>query len=182
MNDLVRARFWPRIKAFMYDYIVILCYLVVLAVAGLLLTFGPLAEEWSELLSSPWRLDLLAFLTTVLPVAAYFALSEGSTLGATWGKRRVGLKVVGLDGGPLPIRRALARSVAKFAPWQMAHAALLHIPGSPTAPGDPPGWTFWLLGITWACVAVYLVGLTQSWDRRTVYDRLSTSQVIQMNG
>ena len=182
MNGLARARFWPRIKAFAYDYLIVLCYLAVLAAAGLLLTRGPLGEESSELFSSPWRLDLLAFLTTVLPVAAYFAWSEGSTLGATWGKRRLGLRVVGLDGGPLPIWRALARSVAKFAPWQMAHTAVLHIPGFPMAPGDPPGWTVWLLGVMWVCVAVYLVGLTRFWEGRSVYDRLSTSQVIQMSG
>jgi len=124
------------------------------------------------------RKDLLAFLTTVLPVVAYFAWNEGSAAGATWGKRRVGLKVVGLDGQPLGRSQALVRSVVKFIPWQMAHTALFSIPGFPTATGDPPDWTVWLLGGMWVVVVVYLVGLTQLGGGRTIYDRLSASKVV----
>jgi len=166
-----------RIKAFFFDYLTILGYLVALAVVGSLLTLGPLGNDWSEL-ASPWRKDLLAFLTTVLPVVAYFAWNEGSAAGATWGKRRVGLRVVALDGQPLGRNRALLRSVIKFTPWQMAHTALSNIPGFPMATGDPPNWTVWLLGGMWVVVALYLVGLTRLTGGRTVYDRLSGSRVI----
>ena len=160
-QQLVRAQTGLRIKAFMFDYLLILGYLVALGVVGLFLRLGPFGSEWSGLLTTPLRKDLLAFLTTVLLVATYFAWNEGSAAGATWGKRRVGLKVVGLDGQPLGKRRALVRSVVKFIPWQMAHTALVHIPGFPMSPGDPPDWTIWLLGGLWVVVAAYLVGLTR---------------------
>ncbi len=177
-QELVQAQMWLRIKAFMFDYLVILGYLVALAVASLLLTLGPFGSDWSGLLSTPLRKDLLAFLATVLPVATYFTWNEGSAAGATWGKRRVGLKVVDLDGQPLGKRRALVRSVVKFVPWQMAHTALFNIPGFPMATGNPPNWTVWLLGGMWVVVAAYLVGLTPLSGGRTIYDRLSASQVI----
>lgn len=175
MDGLVRAQMWRRIQAFMFDYLLILGYLAVLATAGLLLTLGPMGSEWSALVSTPWRMDLLAFFTTVLPVIAYFTWSERSADGATWGKKRVGLRVVGLDGRRLGWGRALARSVAKFLPWQMAHTALLHT----IASADPPAWTVWVLGAMWVLVAAYLVGLTQFGGGRTIYDRLSASQVVE---
>jgi len=170
---------WLRIKAFLYDYLIILAYLAALLVVGLVLTLGPLAERWSALVSTPARKDLLAFAVTVLPVVAYFVRCEASAAAATWGKKRVGLKVVGLDGERLPFRHALVRSIAKFVPWQMAHTALFHIPGFPTITGDPPPWTIWLLVSMWLLVALYLMGLTRFAGGRTPYDRLSHSQVIQ---
>jgi len=182
MDGLVRAQVWRRIQAFMFDYLLILGYLAMLATAGLLLTLGPIGGEWSALVSTPWRKDLLAFFTTVLPVIAYFTWSERSADGATWGKERVGLRVVGLDGRRFGGGRALARSVAKFLPWQMAHTALFYIPGFPMASADPPAWTVWVLGAMWVLVAAYLVGLTQFGGGRTIYDRLSASQVVEAGG
>ncbi len=93
--SFAQAGVGSRIKAFAYDYVLILAYLAALALIGTLLRFGPLQQEWLSVFSTPQRVDLLVFLTTVLPVAAYFVWSEGSQTGATWGKRRVGLRVVG---------------------------------------------------------------------------------------
>jgi len=168
-----------RIQAFAADYLVILGYLAVLATVGASLTLGPVGSDWSRLVSKPWRMDLLAFFTTVLPVIAYFTWSERSVAGATWGKKRIGLRVVRLDGRRLGPRQALVRSVAKFLPWQMAHTALFHIPGFPMAPAEPPVWTVWVLGAMWVLVAAYLVGLTPLCGGRTIYDRLSSSQVVE---
>ncbi len=179
MSSLVGAEMWLRIKAFLYDYLLILGYLAVLLAVGVFLRLGPLAERWSELLSTPGRQDLLAFATTVLPVVTYFVLCEASATAGTWGKKRVGLRVVGLDGERLRFRHALVRSIAKFAPWQMAHTAMFHIPVFPTATGDPPAWTMWLLVSMWVLVVLYVIGLTRFAGGRTLYDRLSCSQVIQ---
>ena len=171
-----------RIQAFGYDYLVIFGYLVVLTTVGSLLVLGPIGSDWSALVSTPWRKDLLAFFTTVLPVIAYFTWGERSVAGATWGKKRVGLRVVTLDGRRLDPGQALVRSAIKFLPWQMAHTALFHIPGFPMAPAEPPAWTVWILGTMWVLVAAYLVGLTPLCGDRTIYDRLSSSQVIEARG
>ena len=177
-----RPAFKLRIQAFMYDYLVILGYLAVLATGGLLLTLGPLGSDWTALVSTPWRMDLLAFVTTVLPVILYFTWNERSAAGATWGKKRIGLRVTTLDGNRLGGGRALVRSVVKFLPWQMAHTALFHIPGFPMATADPPSWTVWMMGAMWLLVAAYLLGLTSLYGGRTIYDRLSSSQVVYARG
>jgi len=174
------SQVWPRIAAFLLDYLLILAYLGVLALVGLFLTLGPLGEAWSILFSTPTRRDLLAFFTTVLPVSAYFVVSERSPAGATWGKRKLGLRVVDAQARPISDAQAVIRSVVKFAPWQMAHTALIHIPGFPVAPQDPPTGSVWLLSAMWLLVATYLIGLTQLSGRRTLYDRISSTRVIRV--
>ena len=171
---------WPRIAAFLLDYLLILVYLGILALVGLILTLGPLGEAWSALVSTAARKDLLAFFTTVFPVVAYFVWSERSAAGATWGKRKLGLRVVDAQSGRISRGQALIRSVVKFTPWQMAHSALLHIPGFPMAPQDPPTWSVWMLSAMWLLVAVYLIGLSELGGQRTVYDRISSTHVISV--
>ncbi|MCL7970556.1 MAG: RDD family protein [marine benthic group bacterium] len=167
-----------RIKAFAFDYLVILAYLAVLAGVGTWLTLGPAGDRWSLLMSDPIRADLVAFLTLVLPVILSFALSEASDVGATVGKRRIGLRVVGPGGTRLRLPRSLVRSGLKFLPWQMAHTAMFHIPGFPTSPGEPPAWSPVILSMAWLLVALYLLGLTPFFGRRTLYDRIAGSTVV----
>jgi uncharacterized RDD family membrane protein YckC len=168
-----------RIKAFGFDYLLILGYLAVLAGVGTWLTLGPAGDRWTLLMSDPSRADLVAFLTLVLPVILYFALSEASDVGATAGKRRIGLRVVGPGGTRLRLPRSLVRSGLKFLPWQMAHTAMFHIPGFPMSPGEPPAWSPVILSMVWLLVALYLLGLTPIFGRRTLYDRLAGSTVVE---
>ena len=178
--DVTLSNAWPRIAAFLLDYLLFLVYLGVLALVGLFLTLGPLGEVWSTLVSTPARRDLLAFFMTVFPVTAYFVLNERSSAGATWGKRKLGLRVVDSQYGRISLGQALIRSTLKFVPWQMAHTAFIHIPGFPMAPQDPPTWSVWMLSTMWLVVAVYLIGLTQLGGRRTPYDRISSTRVISV--
>ena len=171
-----------RIKAFAFDYLVIAAYLVLLVGLGSFLTFGPSAAEWQAFMSDPVRADLFAFAVLVLPVILYFALNERSEARATWGKRRAGIEVVGPSGGRIGLGRSLVRSGLKFLPWQMAHTAMLHIPGFPMSPGEPPAWSTPLLVGTWSLVALYLFGLTRFGGRRTLYDRAAGTTVVRTPG
>lgn len=176
-ND--RAAAAARLKAFACDYLVIAAYLVLLVGVGLFMTFGPSGAYWREFMSDPVRADALAFLVLVVPVVLYFALGERSEARATWGKRRTGIEVVGLQGGRIGLGRSLVRSGLKFLPWQMAHTAMFHIPGFPASPGEPPDWSLPLLVATWTLVAVYLLGLTRIAGRRTLYDRAAGTEVVR---
>ena len=180
MSDVSPSKAWPRAGAFILDYVLILAYLGGLALAGLFLSLGPFGDAWAVLVSTPARRDILAFLTTVFPVTAYFVWSERSAAGATWGKRKLGLRVVDSQSGRISSVQALIRSVVKFTPWQIAHTALLHIPGFPMDPQDPPTSSVLMLGIMWLLVTVYVIGLTQVGGRRTLYDRFSSTQVIKV--
>lgn len=176
MSDIAAAT--TRVRAFAWDYLVVLAYLVALTGIGLLLILGPVGAGWSTLMADPLRADLVAFLVAVLPVALYFALSEASAAAATWGKRRVGLVVATVGGGQPGVGRSLLRNGLKFLPWQMAHTAMFHIPGFPAATGEPPTWSVVLLGAAWFLVALYLLGLTRLGRGRPPYDRLAGTAVV----
>ena len=63
---------------------------------GVRLAVGRL-EQIAPLFASPVVMDGIAFLTLIFPVILYFTLQESSPRQATWGKRKVGIKVVNVD-------------------------------------------------------------------------------------
>ncbi len=172
-----RAGARPRLLAFALDYLVIAAYALALT-AATLLAANPLRGLLAALLATPASRDAVAFVTVVLPVSLYFALQEGSARQGTWGKRKLGLRVTGLDGGPLPLGRALVRAAVKFLPWQIAHTCLFHYPGWPLAPAAPPAWVIVGFALVWLLVIIYLVMLGFCKSHRTPYDRLAGSQVL----
>ncbi|WP_150460440.1 RDD family protein [Nesterenkonia ebinurensis] len=60
---------------------------------------------------------------SVVPVIiATGVAARAEVRGATWGKRRLGLRVERSDGQPLSLARAISRNVLKIAvPWQLGH-------------------------------------------------------------
>src|SRR3990172_7054747 len=82
-----------RLKAFLFDYLVIFFYILVWVGIGVSVTVtaGPL-DQISPLFASPVVLDAMAFLVLILPVSLYFTLQEGSPRQATWGKRKAGIR------------------------------------------------------------------------------------------
>ena len=98
--------------------------LVVAGWLGFAGAVGVVARATGFEFDSAVRNDIFAFTTLVAPVVATFAWQEASGHQATFGKRRVGLRVTDLAGERLNIGRALGRSAAKFLPWQIAHTAV----------------------------------------------------------
>ena len=74
--------------------------------------------------ANPNRSEFSAFLLLVLPVVLYFALLECSSWQASWGKRKMGLRVIDMHGIRLSFLRSLIRSLLKFVPWELTHACL----------------------------------------------------------
>lgn len=172
-------RFFRRIAAFSLDYLLIAGYLAALAIVSSMLAFGPLKDSWKVFVSTPTRADLLAFITAILPVILYFTLMESSESGATWGKRRMRLRVVNLSGQRLSRGQALLRSAIKFLPWQLAHTCLFHIPGWPVKTQEPPGWVMVGLVLVWVLIGFYIVTLMVGPTRRTPYDWIAGSRVLE---
>ena len=167
-----------RLAAFGWDYLLIASYVVLLAVVSAIVWLGLLGKAPGAAESQPWLYDLLSFMTLVLPVILYFGLSEASPTQATWGKRRVGLRVVASTGGRLSTGRSLLRSGLKFLPWQIAHTCLFHIPGWPVAPQAPPTWVTGGFALVFGLVGIYLAGLFIAPAHRTAYDWISGSDVV----
>ncbi len=170
---MVSAGVLKRIAAFALDYLQILAYLSVLLGVGL-----GIRRLVGVDFSSPLAADAVAFMTTVLPITVYFASRESSSAQATWGKRRLGLKLVDGENQRSSFGRTLARELLKFLPWQVAHSSLVRIPGWPSEPQDPT-WGVWAgLIASQALALVYVVSLAIGSSRRTLYDRLCGTRVV----
>ena len=167
-----------RLAAFAIDYLIIAAYIVVLTLVSFAVRSQVTAIDVSAS-TAPWLFDLLAFTTLVLPVTLYFALYEASRHRATVGKRRMGLVVVTEGGESLDRGRSLLRSALKFAPWQIAHTSLFHIPGWPVAVETVPAAAAAGLGIASVVAVLYAVSVVAFADRRTPYDYVAGTRVIQ---
>jgi len=171
-ESINKATLGSRIVAFLYDYILISAYLIILSLVTVALMQFTDDGAWSAFFQNPFRADLVAFLTTVLPVSLYFAFSESSPRRASWGKRKRGLKVETVDGAGLSRGQALLRSALKFLPWQIAHTCLFNIPGWPINPQTPPIWVMLGLILVWVLVAAHIASVMLSKENQSWYDRL----------
>jgi uncharacterized RDD family membrane protein YckC len=170
MNNFEYAGFRLRLAAFIFDYIIIAGYVLVTAAVGLalLITMGPFTQM------NPLLIDIIPFVVMVLPVSLYTAWQESSPYQATWGKRKKGLRVVTAAGARLSLSKALARSLVKFLPWQLAHISIPRL----LWVENPPMWVTVNLVVVWLLVAVYLAFLWLTKTHRTPYDWLAGSMVI----
>ena len=179
LSDFQYAGFGKRLKAFAYDYLLILVYIVVLAGVnyGIILAGGAL-DKVSPFFASPVVKDAIAFLTLILPVILYFTLQEGSIRQGTWGKIKAGIRVVNVNGGRLTRMQAFVRSLVKMVPWQIAHTCLFHIPGWPlAATAVPSGVTAGFI-LLYGLVGIYIASAVLSKKHRTPYDWAAGASVI----
>ncbi len=172
------ASLGSRIIAFSYDYLLISIYLIALFLVVFTLTRTADAQTWARFFSEPIRADVLAFLTTVLPVAIYFARTESSSRQASWGKAKRGLKVEATDGTRLSFTHALARSFLKLIPWQIAHTCLFKIPGWPANTGSPPFWVIIGLSVVWVLIIGYALSVLVRKSRQSIYDQILGIRVV----
>jgi uncharacterized RDD family membrane protein YckC len=169
------ASLWRRILAFALDYLVIAAYLLLLVGLSLAANFvfpnGP-----RSIFSNPIKGEIVGFFLITLPVTLYFALFESSRWQATWGKRVLGLKVIGPEGTGLSRTRALGRTALKFIPWELAHACVWQIS---FAPQNPSPLIFIGFGLVWVLVGANLVSLLVGKTWQTLYDRIVGSFVVK---
>lgn len=171
------AGFWLRAGAFALDYILILGYLLGLVLLSLLANawFDP--AQW--LFTERARAQLTGFLLVTLPVSLYFALSESSTRQATWGKGKVGLKVINEKGERISVWRALARTGLKFIPWELSHTLIWEIYFSPQTTSL---WISYGFVLVYALIGLNLASLVVSKGHQTLYDLLTKTYVMKRSG
>jgi uncharacterized RDD family membrane protein YckC len=128
------------------------------------------------LFGSPIIAEISGFFMITLPVSLYFALAESSKWQATWGKHRLGLQVVRIDGSRLSRARALGRTALKFIPWELAHACVWQASFSE---GEPS--TIVMIGfiVVWVMVGANAVSLLMTGTRQALYDRLAGVYVVR---
>lgn len=165
---------WLRLRGFLLDYLLLLGYLLLLAAGGLLLTLVAPDTGWGNPLLS----QAASFLTLTLPVILYFGLCEGGGAQATWGKRRMGLRVETVQGAPPGVARALLRAAGKLLPWELSHTLLWRIEGWPLAPAEPSPAIWAGFGVVWLLVFANLGVLLLTPERRTLYDMIAGTRVV----
>jgi uncharacterized RDD family membrane protein YckC len=164
-----------RAAAFGLDYLVIAAWILV--VVGLGLGFRAVAPDAAAaVFSTPLLGQLFGFLVLTLPVTLYFALSERTPAGGTWGKRRLRLRVATRDGARIGLGRSLARSALKFLPWELAHGVIWQF--SAAGPNLPPVLTVWLTGV-WVLVGLNVVSVLVDRERRALYDLVAGTIVVR---
>jgi uncharacterized RDD family membrane protein YckC len=155
-----------RIIAFLWDYVIILGYIILLI--GVSLLARPLVIPLFT--TNPLLAEITGFLFITLPVYLYFAVCEGSKSHATWGKRKMGIVVAGIRGQPIGLVSSLFRSALKFIPWELAHFTIWHM-ALPS--GYPNYFIYSLLGTVYGLAIIYLVSPLWSKDKQTVYDSIA---------
>jgi uncharacterized RDD family membrane protein YckC len=159
-----------RLIAFLWDYVLICGYLVCLV--GLSYLAKPLLS--SLFAGSPLKAEAIGFAFITLPVYLYFAISEGSKAQASWGKRKMGLRVTDSEGRPIGIGRSLGRSAVKFIPWELAHFTIWHL----TRPSAvPESVVNGLLVLVYVLIFAYLLSPLRSRRKQTIYDRIAGTVV-----
>lgn len=168
------AGFWQRVKAFLFDYSIILGYLIAITVLGLLLRQFTSGFEW--LFADRVRAQGTVILILTMPVSLFFALGDASLKQGTWGKRRVGLRVKDKNGDRIGLGRSLLRTGLKFIPWELSHTVLWEIAFSNGASSVliNYGYAFVYLLIGLNITSVLLTKTNQS-----LYDLLAGTYVVQ---
>ena len=160
-----------RLFAALLDYCVVLGWLVVLAAIVVPLSLAGLVQ-WGH------HRDLVAFLASVLPVWLYLTVTESSAAGATWGKRRAGLRVVGPRGRRAGPVRVAVRNAVKLVPWQLAHLGVLALLSKPdTGVLVDPGSAWLLICATYAVLGLTLALMFVRSDHAALHDLIAGSRV-----
>ncbi len=170
----------PRLLAFLVDYGVMVLFVAVVSGAGFAIR-AQLGMTPSAPTTFQQKLlgQALVFATVILPIMLYFAVSESSRWQATIGKRVLRLQVTDDHGGRPPLLRTLLRAVVKFAPWELAHTGIWHVPGTPFV-SEPAAFSY---GIWITALLLALWWFASIWlgDGRTPYDRIAGTVVTRVS-
>lgn len=160
---------FKRILAWLVDWLLIVIYACFL--------FGIMALlSWLEIITlkamHPVKGQLVGFLTLTLPVVLYGIVTESGKRHATVGKRVMKIEVTAAS---LTTRSIIFRNIAKFLPWEFAHAGILWINHINTP--ETPVWIWLLLIGPQVLVIIYFMTIVGTKGSRSVYDFLSGTRV-----
>lgn len=168
------AGFWQRLKAFAFDYLVISIYLVLVVILFLLLSSFLAVNQL--LFADRFIAQVSAFVIVTLPVMLYFSIGESSHKQATWGKQRLGLKVVDNHGNPIRFWRAILRVILKFIPWELSHTIIWEIYFSPETNATLINYGF---SMVYALIGINIASLLITKKRQALYDILARTVVTE---
>ncbi|WP_411842331.1 RDD family protein [Salinicoccus sp. HZC-1] len=167
------ARFLTRLKAFLFDYIIILMYLLFIVMISVV--FVPALQKL--FIHSVPVSQLTTFLLVTFPVVLYFSFFDSKFSKGSFGKRKTGLKVVDSKGARLSFLHSLGRNLVKFVPWEFGHYTAFKMAYLGEG-GVPP--VDWITGIlTYVLIFAYILTAIYTKKKQSVYDIAVNTYVIK---
>lgn len=165
-----------RLRASLGDLLVIAGWIGGLTLVGSAVRLVlPLAAAPAAPPTSMLGVDLAVFAATVAPVGIYLTVTEAGRRQSSWGKRRVGLRVVATDGTRAGPGRIAVRNAVKLLPWQLAHIAVARLI---LGVDDPITiWTAYPLSLLIPVVSIWLA--LRDPHRRALHDRIAGTRVVR---
>lgn len=155
------------------------CVFVLFAVSQLLI-FAPIrtalgiTNDWFR---SGLNTEIYTLVTISIPVWLYFAILESSPGMATIGKRSFGIRVVSAESQTrIGLMRALARTVIKLVPWELAHLGN-NLP-NPIWYSEDPGFRMPFL-FSAIVMGIYIVMVCTHSRRQCVHDIVADTLVVK---
>lgn len=169
----MNAGFPVRLKAFLFDYVLIVVYGMILAVFSMFLI--PSIQQLFT--GAPASAQLAGFLLVTLPVSLYFTVADSRLGGGSYGKRITGIRVRDLDGRPLSILHSAVRTALKFMPWELSHFLVYRLMWL----GDNPVPVGYMVigGLIYALIGAYIAAPFLTKKKQSVYDLAIRTQVIR---
>jgi uncharacterized RDD family membrane protein YckC len=167
------AGLWMRVKAFMFDYFIILGYVIAITLVFVILRLT--SAHIDALFADRLRAQAVVFLILTLPVSLYFALHESSARQATWGKQRAGLRVTDRDGNRIRFWRSLARTMLKFVPWELSHTLIWETTFSQGATSTLVKYGF---ALVYLLIGANIASLALTRTKQSIYDLLAGTYVL----
>lgn len=167
------AGLFHRLAAYALDCAVLFAGLLALQAALYVVNPIVAAQRAGEPPSSI-ALHAWVFATASLPFWIYFTSMVRSRRRATLGMRWMRIEVARTDGSTLSFARAALRSAVLLIPFEINHALLFHVPFE-SAPKE-----FWIgSALVWTLIALYVVLIPLSRQRRSVHDFAAGTIVLR---
>ncbi|WP_249872171.1 RDD family protein [Oceanobacillus saliphilus] len=171
----MNASFIMRFKAFIIDYILKLVYLILLFILSLFV-FPSLQELFT---GSVLVAQFTGFLMVTLPVSLYYIISDSVIGGQSFGKKKIGIRVVDKNGNYLSLPHVTLRTILKFFPWELSHFLVYRLIylGSEDVPLD-----YYLIGgLIYILLFAYIFTAIFTKRKQSIYDILAKTQVINVS-
>ncbi len=158
-----------RSKSLFFDWLFICAYLLLLLIITITFYFLVLngTPEFTNFQS-----QLIATLTSVVPIIIIFSNMEGSKNYASWGKKKANLMVIYKD---MPMKRSIIRNIIKFLPWQFGHMSTIN--GIYNDFDTPFSMIFFALSMILSIIYILMAFIRN--DNRHLADILAGSKVIK---
>ncbi|MDQ0205827.1 RDD family protein [Alkalicoccobacillus murimartini] len=170
----MNASFFIRLKAFMYDYIVMFVYLLFLFFINVFL-FPSLQNFFSGSLITA---QLTGFIMVTLPISIYFIISDSKMAGQSFGKKRANIRVVGPNGEAASVLRITCRTILKFLPWELSHFLVYRL--VTIGDGVVPIAYYFIGGLIYLLMFIYIGTAIFTKKKQSLYDKLTKTYVIKV--